>query len=70
LLVVRISLKWVISPEQGKSSGRLLPVASGQVCFGMAFPPFLMKQLHYCDSVAITVFVGMVYHEKVRMTVG
>jgi len=29
----------------------LLPSASGPVCLGMAFPPFLMKQLYCCDSV-------------------
>jgi hypothetical protein len=36
----------------------LLTLASGQACFGMAFPPSLMKQLYYCDSVAITSSVG------------
>jgi hypothetical protein len=31
----------------------LLPLASGQTSFGMTFPPFLMKQLHRCDSVLL-----------------
>jgi hypothetical protein len=47
----------------------LLPSASGPVCLGMAFPPFLVKQLYRCDSV-ISPIVRTVYHEKVRMTVG
>jgi hypothetical protein len=32
----------------------LLPLASGPACWGMAFPPFLMKQLYRCDSVVIS----------------
>jgi hypothetical protein len=36
----------------------LLPLASGQTCFGMAFPPFLMKHLYCCDSQVIASFVG------------
>ena len=27
----------------------LLPLASGPAYFGMAFPPFLVKQLYRCD---------------------
>jgi hypothetical protein len=46
-----------------------LPLASGQVCFGMAFPPFPMKQLYHCDSIVTVSFVETAYHEKVRMTV-
>jgi hypothetical protein len=41
-----------VSPVVG-----LLPLASGQACFGIAFPPFLMKQLYRCDSVIIASFV-------------
>jgi hypothetical protein len=33
----------------------LLPLASEQACFGIAFPPFLVKQLYRCASVVITV---------------
>jgi len=29
----------------------LLPITSGQEHFGMAFPPFMMKQLYHCDLV-------------------
>ena len=36
---------------------RLLPLASGPACLGMAFPPFLVKQLYRCDSVVISLFV-------------
>ena len=35
----------------------LLPLASWSACFGMAFPPFLVKQLYPCDSVVISSFV-------------
>jgi hypothetical protein len=46
----------------------LLPLASGQACFEMAFPAFLIKKVIYrCDSVVIGSSVGK---EKVRMTVG
>ena len=38
-----------VSPVVG-----LLPLASGPECLGMAFPPFLVKELHCCDSVVIT----------------
>jgi hypothetical protein len=39
----------------------LLPLASGQACFAMAFPPFLIKQLYCCDLVVIASFVGTGY---------
>jgi len=39
----------------------LLPLASGPACLGMAFPPFLMKQLYRCDSVVISSFVRAGY---------
>jgi len=32
----------------------------------MAFPPFLMKQLHRCDSVVIASFVGKGYTTRRR----
>ena len=45
-----------VSPVVG-----LLPSASGPACLGMAFPPFLMKQLYRCDSVVISSFVRTGY---------
>jgi len=45
-----------VSPVVG-----LLPSASGPACLGMAFPPFLIKQLHRCDSVVISSFVRTGY---------
>ena len=68
--MVKISPEWVTGPEQVSPAVGLLPLASGPACLGMAFPPFLVKQLHCCDSVVIFSFVRTVYHEKVRMTVG
>jgi hypothetical protein len=41
----------------------LLPLASGQACFEMAFLALLTKKLYRCDSVAIASFAGT---EKVR----
>ena len=45
-----------VSPVAG-----LLPLASGPACLGMAFPPFLVKQLYRCDSVVISSFVRTGY---------
>ena len=45
-----------VSPAVG-----LLPSASGPACLGMAFPPFLVKQLYCCDSVIISSFVRTGY---------
>jgi len=45
-----------VSPVVG-----LLPSASGPAYLGMAFPPFLMKQLYRCDSVVIASFVRTGY---------
>ena len=45
-----------VSPVVG-----LLPSACGPACLGMAFPPFLMKQLYRCDSVVISSFVRTGY---------
>jgi len=39
----------------------LLPLASGPACLGMAFPPFLVKQLYRCDLVVISLFVRTGY---------
>ena len=59
-----------VSPVVG-----LLPSASGPACLGMAFPPFLMKQLYRCDSVVISSFVrtgcttrkwGWLYTQRVK----
>ena len=45
-----------VSPVVG-----LLPLASGPACLGMAFPPFLVKQVCRCDSVVISSFVRRGY---------
>ena len=45
-----------VSPAVG-----LLPLASGPACLGMAFPPFLLKQLYRSDSVVISSFVRTGY---------
>ena len=52
--------QWVTIPEQGKSSGRIAASASGQARLGIAFPPFLKKQLQRCDLVVTALFVGTV----------
>ena len=44
----------------------LLPLASGPVCLGMAFPPFLVKQLYRSDSVVISSFVRTGYTARRR----
>jgi hypothetical protein len=41
-----------VSPVVG-----FLSLASGPACLGMAFPPFLVKQLYRCDSVVMSLFV-------------
>jgi hypothetical protein len=41
--VIEMSPEWVKSPEQVSPVVGLLPLASGQACFGMAVPPFLMS---------------------------
>jgi len=69
LPVIRISPEWATSPEQVQSSGRIATLASGRACLRMAFPLSMMKLLYRCTSVIASV-VGMVYHKKVRMTVG
>ena len=38
-----------------------MPLASGPACLGMVFPPFLVKQLHRCDSIVISSFVRTGY---------
>ena len=50
-------------PAQSRVSAvvGLLPLASGPACLGMAFPPFLVKQLYRCDSVVIFSFVRTGY---------
>ena len=39
----------------------LLPLASGPAWLGMAFPPFMVKQLYCCDLVVISSFMRKVY---------
>jgi hypothetical protein len=68
--VVRISLEWAMSPEQGKSSGMIATFSLWTGMFGIAYPPFLMKQLYCCDLIVMASFVEIIYLEKVRMTVG
>jgi hypothetical protein len=58
-------LKFALNGLQAQSrvspAVELLPIASGQACVGMAFLPFLMKQLYCYDSVVIASFVGTGY---------
>ena len=61
LPVVKIFPEWVTGPEQVSPVVGLLPLASGLACLGMAFPPFLVKQLYRCDSVVISSFVRTEY---------
>ena len=64
----RVTCQWLKFPLNGlRAQSRvspavgLLPLASGMACFGMAFPPFLVKQLYRCDSVVISSFVRTGY---------
>ena len=64
----RETCQWLKFPPNGlRAQSRvspvvgLLPSASGPVCLGMAFPPFLTKQLYRCDSVVISPFVKTGY---------
>jgi len=66
--VFRETCQWLKFPLNGlRTQSRvspvvgLLPLASGPACLGMAFPPFLMKQLYRCDSVVISSFVRTGY---------
>ena len=62
LPMVKISSEWGYGPRDRVSPVvGLLPLASGSACLGMAFPPFLVKQLYRCDSVAISSFVRTGY---------
>jgi len=60
--------QWLKFPLNGlRAQSRVSPVvgllhlASGQACLGMAFLPFLVKQLYRCDSVVIFSFVRTGY---------
>jgi hypothetical protein len=60
--------QWLKRPLNGlRAQGRVSPVvgllrlASAQACLGMAFPPFLVKQLYRCDSVVMSSFVRTGY---------
>ena len=64
----RETCQWLKFPPNGLRAQsrvspvvRLLPSASGPASLGMAFPPFLMKQLYRCDSVIISSFVRTGY---------
>jgi hypothetical protein len=63
-LTFREACQWLKFPLNGlRAQSRvrpvvgLLPLASGPACLGIAFPPFLVKQLYRCDSVVISSFV-------------
>jgi len=64
----RETCQWLKCPLNGlraqsrvRSVVGLLHLASGPACSGMAFPPFLVKQLYRCDSVVISSFVRTGY---------
>jgi len=64
----RGTCQWLKFPLNGlRAQSRVSPVvgllslASGPACSGMAFPPFLVKQLYRCDSVVISSFVRKGY---------
>ena len=54
--LIGLSAQSRVSPDVG-----LLPLASGPTCLGMEFPPFLVKQLYFCNSVVISSFVRTGY---------
>ena len=59
--VVRMSPELLQAQSTDSPAVGLLHLASGQACFGVAFLPFLMKQLYRCESVVIASFVGTGY---------
>ena len=68
---LRETCQWLKFPLNGLRAqsrvspvAELLPLASGQACLGMAFPPILVKQLHRCDSVVISSFVRIGYNTR------
>jgi len=67
--LLEFTLNWLQAQSRVSPVVGLLTLASGQVYLGMAFPPFLIKQLYCCDLVIMASFVEMVYHGKVKMTV-
>ena len=58
---LKFPLNGLRAPSRVSPAVGLLPLASGLACLGMAFPPFLVKQLHRCDSVVISSFVRTGY---------
>ena len=58
---LKFSLNWLRAQSRVSPAVGLLPLVSGPACLGMAFPPFLVKQLHRCDSVVISSFVRTGY---------
>ena len=65
---IRETCQWLKFPLNGlRAQSRvspvvgLLPLASRPACLGMAFPPFLVKQLYRCDSVVVSSFVRAGY---------
>jgi hypothetical protein len=52
--VIEMSTELVMGPEQGSSVVALLPLASRQACFAMAFLALVMKQLYRCAVVKDT----------------
>ena len=61
LPAVKISLNGLWAQSRVSPAVGLLPLASGAACLGMAFPPFLVKQLYCCDSVVISSFARTGY---------
>ena len=64
----RETCQWLKFPLNGlRAQSRISPVlgllrlASGPACLGMAFPPFLVKQLYRRDSVVLSSFVRTGY---------
>ena len=51
LAIVRIFPEWIMSPELGKSIGRIATFSLWTGMFEMTFPSLLMKRLFRCDSV-------------------
>ena len=66
---LKFSLNGLRAHGRVSSVVRLLPLASGPACLGMAFthtkcyafPPFLVKQFYRCDSVVISSFMRTGY---------
>ena len=72
----RETFQWLKFPLDGlRAQSRVSPVvglltlASGPACLGMAFPPFLMKQLYRCDSVMQYIMRKTVFMTEVQTSI-